>query len=277
MKRIIRVFPYRTSYTPDDDMVYIGLPDMLIPYHDEVHISCIFTWDRRYCRWLYYQWQGFTDKPVLLGGVAFGSEVKGFVQGMYLKSNVIFTSRGCNNKCGFCAVPNVEGKLHELPICKGNIIQDNNFLQCSIEHKNNVFKMLEGQKAICFKGGLETRLLDDHFINGIADLRIKELWLACDNDKALDPLADALKDLHKAGFNKNKIYCYSLIGDDMVKNEARLQKIFKLGAMPFAQLYQHFEDEKIKYSRQWKQFARQWQRPAAIISHCVNGTHYSDY
>ena len=87
--------------------------------------------------------------------------------------------------------------------------------------------MLKGQKAICFKGGLETRLIDDHFINGISDLSIKELWLACDSDKALDPLFYALKGLQKAGFNRNKIHCYSLIGDDMVKNEIRLQKIFK--------------------------------------------------
>ena len=68
MKRIIRVFPKRTNFTPEDAMVYIGGPDMLIPEHDEVHISCTFTWDRKKCEELQFQWQGFTDKPVLLGG-----------------------------------------------------------------------------------------------------------------------------------------------------------------------------------------------------------------
>lgn len=277
MKRIIRVFPERTSYTPMDNMVYIGMPDMFIPEHDEIHISCTFTWDREYCRELQYQWEGVTDKPVLLGGPAFGSPVKGFQQGLYLKGNVIFTSRGCNNNCSFCGVPKLEGPLRELPIYVGNIIQDNNFLQCGREHKDKVFQMLKGQKGICFKGGLETKLIDDHFINGIADLSIKELWLACDNDRALDSLADALKKLKKVGFNHNKIYCYALIGDDMDKNEVRLQKIFNLGAMPFAQLYQHFEDKKIMYSREWNQFARQWQRPASIKSHCLKGTSYKDF
>ena len=49
--RILRVFPERTSYTPDDSMVLIGLPpmDILIPPHDEVHISCIFMWHKKYC------------------------------------------------------------------------------------------------------------------------------------------------------------------------------------------------------------------------------------
>lgn len=277
MKRIIRVFPQRTSYTPDDEMVYIGMPDMLIPEHDEIHISCTFTWDREYCRELQYQWQGVTDKPVILGGVAFGSKVQGFNPGMYVKNGINFTSRGCNNNCSFCIVPKLEGKLQELPISPGNIIQDNNFLQCSTEHKDKVFEMLKWQKRICFKGGLETRLIDDHFVNGIADLRIKELWLACDNDSALEPLRVAMSKLQEAGFNRNKIYCYSLIGDDMEKNEARLQEIFKIGAMPFAQLYQHFEDTKIKYSRDWNKFSRQWQRPAAISAHCLRGTSFENY
>ena len=131
MKRILRVFPERTSYTPTDNMVYIGMPDMFLPDHDEVHV--IHLWGSILQRII--NGKGRTDKSVILGGVAFGSDVKEFQQGMYLKSNIIFTSRGCNNKCSFCVVPKVEGKLLELPICKGNIIQDNNFLQCSKEHK----------------------------------------------------------------------------------------------------------------------------------------------
>lgn len=270
MKRILRVFPYRTSYTPDDDMVWIGEPNMLIPDHDEVHISCTFTWDRPRCKDLFLDFQAITDRPVLLGGPAFKSKPDGFQQGMYLKSNVIFTSRGCNNSCRWCGVPVVEGKLVELPIVEGNIIQDNNFLQCSREHKEKVFEMLKGQSGICFKGGLETRLIDDHFVNCLVNLgvkRVKELWLACDTDSALEPLRIAVKKLNEAGFNRNKIYCYALIGDDMEKNEARLREIFNIGAMPRAQLYQHFEDEKIEYSKEWKRFERQWQRPAITKAH----------
>ncbi len=42
---ILRAFVRRTSYTPDDDMVWIGPPPMreLIPEHDEVHISVLCT------------------------------------------------------------------------------------------------------------------------------------------------------------------------------------------------------------------------------------------
>lgn len=279
MKRIIRVFPNRTSYTPTDDMVYIGMPDMLIPDHDEVHISCTFTWDRPRCRELLYHWQGATDKPVKLGGVAFESEVKGFEQGLYIKDNITFTSRGCNNNCKFCMVPRIEGKLVELPIIKGNVIQDNNFLQCSKEHKEKTFQMLKSQRGICFKGGLETRYIEDHFIECLVNLgtkKVKELWLACDDDKAIDRLRMAVEKLQAVGFNRNKIYCYALIGDDMGRNEDRLQEIFRIGAMPRAQLYQDFEDTKKVYSKDWQRFARQWQRPACIKAHCIKGTQYTD-
>ena len=183
--KIIRVFPEKTNYTPIDDYVFIGMPPFIIPEHDEVHISCAFTWDREYAKELKFQWEGRTDKPVKLGGVAFNSPVDDFIQGLYVKSNVIFTTRGCNNNCPWCIVPKQEGKLRELPICQGNIIQDNNFLQASRQHKEKVFDMLRTQKGICFKGGLEPGLIDDHFIDSITSLKIKELWLACDTNSSI--------------------------------------------------------------------------------------------
>ena len=277
MKRILRVFPKRTSYTPTDELVEIGLPQFIIPEHDEIHISCSFTWDKAYCEELAYQWEGRTNKPVKLGGPAFGSVTEDFIQGLYLKSNIIFTSRGCNNNCPWCIVPKLEGKLKELPICQGNVIQDNNFLQTDRTHKGKVFEMLKTQKGICFKGGLETDLIDDHFVSNITSLRIKELWLACDTDGALPRFKKAMEKLTKAGFNRNKIYCYCLIGDDMAKNENRLRQVYETGAMPFAQLYRDFTETKTEYSVDWNKFARMWSRPAATSAHMEKGTDYKNF
>lgn len=227
--KIIRVFPTKTSYTPIDDYVFIGMPPFIIPEHDEIHISCTFTWDRDYCEFLQYQWQGRTNKPVKLGGVAFGSPSDEFIPGMYVKPNIIFTTRGCNNKCPWCVVPKNEGRLKELPIHPGNILQDNNFLQASRAHKEKVFEMLKSQKGICFKGGLESDLIDDHFVNNVTSLRIKELWLACDTDSSLPSLKKACEKLKKAGFNRNKIYCYALsYGKNMEKDEARCRSLLHL-------------------------------------------------
>ena len=274
----IRVFSNRNSYTPDDDYVFIGMPPLIIPEHKEVNISCAFTWDKRYCEELAYQWEGRTNKPVKLGGPAFNSSTEEFTQGLYVKSNIIFTTRGCNNNCPWCGVPRLEGKLKELPICQGNIIQDNNFLQASRRHKDKVFEMLKTQKKICFKGGLEADLMDDHFISGIQGLSIKELWLACDTDARLSAFQKACEQLHRAGFTREKIHCYVLsYGKDMEKDEARARSVYEAGAMPFMQLFRDFTDTKTEYSKDWNAFARMWQRPAATRAHVEKGTSFNDF
>lgn len=280
----LRVFPgKRNQYTPDDYLVYcanykLDVPMFqMFPDFKEIHISCCFTWDKIFCEELKYQFEGFTKKPVKLGGPAFGSYAEDFTQGLYIKSNIIFTSRGCNNACPWCVVPKIEGNLKELPICQGNIIQDNNFLQTNISHKNKVFDMLRTQKQICFKGGLEPDLIDDHFINNITSLKIAELWLACDTDGDLPQFKKACEKLTRVGFNREKIKCYALIGDDMDKNEARLRVIYQVGAMPFAQLYRDFSDTKTAYSKDWNAFARMWQRPAVTRAHMEKGTDFRDF
>lgn len=262
--KIIRVFPHRNSYTPDDDLAFFDEPGLFIPDHDEVHVCCVFTWDIERCKELQFQWQGVTNKPVKLGGPAFGDAAGEFVPGMYVRQGITFTSRGCNNSCPWCFVPKREGKLRELPIVAGNVIQDNNFLQCSKTHRENVYSMLQDQRKISFRGGLETRLLTDWDIEQMAKLRINELWLACDTKGAIDSIQVACEKLHAAGFSQNKIRCYVLIGDDRQENENRLKSVYNAGALPFAQLFQPVE--RIEYSREWKQFARVWSRPAVYKS-----------
>lgn len=268
MSRILRVFARQTSFTPDDELCFFDAPPFapLIPEHDEVHISCTFTWDKPKARELAYQWEGATSKPVKIGGPAFNSSSAEFVQGMYLKPHIIFTTRGCNNNCPWCVVPKLEGKLRQLDsIPVGNVIQDNNFLQADRKHKDKVFEMLKTQKGICFKGGLEPDLIDDHFIDAIKGLHIKELWLACDTDARFSLFADGCTKLTKAGFDRNKIFCYVLsYGKDMAADEARAAKVYEAGAMPFMQLYRDFSETKTEYPKEWESFARSWQRPAII-------------
>lgn len=267
--RILRVFPKRTSYTPTDDLAFVGPPPMaeFIPEHDEVHVSCTFTWDMDEAEDLAYQWEGSTRAPVKLGGPAYHSPTDDFTPGLYVRNGIIFTSRGCNNNCPWCGVRQTEGKLRELPVVDGNVIQDNNFLQCSRQHKDKVFDMLRSQRGICFRGGLETDLIDDHFLSGISSLRIAELWLACDTDAALPKFQEKCAKLVAMGFTRHQLHCYSLIGDDMVREEQRNRAIWRAGAMPFSQLRQGFDRKRTEYSAAWKEFERTWQRPAVMYAH----------
>lgn len=202
----LRIFPgKRNQYTPTDPLAYCcggkDFPTMtldMFPDFKEIHISCCFSWDRQFCEDLKYRLEPYTKVPIGLGGPAFGSFAENFTQGFYLKENIILTSRGCNNACPWCIVSKIEGSLRELNICPGNVIQDNNFLQTNKAHKNKVFDMLRTQKNICFKGGLDPELIDNHFIDNITSLGIAELWLACDTDGSLPAFKAACEKLVSA-------------------------------------------------------------------------------
>lgn len=152
-------------------------------------------------------------------------------------------------------------ELDEFP--EGNIIQDNNILACSDQHRRKVWTMLKKQSQIEFKGGLEAMRVTTKIAEDLRSLKIKTLWLACDVPNALRLLRVAVEKLLKAGFTRNHLYCYCLIGKDREEEDNRLREIWDIGCMPFAQLYRD-PDNSICYPKEWKQFQRIWSRPAII-------------
>ena len=262
--KIIRVFPRRTSLSPVDNMAFYGNPGMFIPDHDAVHICCIFTWDIEKAKRLQFQWQGQTPKPVLLDGPAFGNSGGDFIPGRYVRPGVVFTSRGCPRRCVWgdmkCLVPDREGPLRLLPIYPGNFINDNNFLACPKPHRRNVYDMFKTQRGIEFPGGLQGDILTDWDIEEMRSLRIRKMFFACDHDGAISMIKKTAARLYAAGFKRDNLHCYVVIGDDMTKNEARLRAVYAAGMLPRAQLYQ--PEKWVEYSTEWKNFGNLWQRPA---------------
>jgi hypothetical protein len=259
MNGIIRVFPTQTNCAPTDDMAFFDLPGLFIPEHREVHICCVFTWDKPWAEYLKDAWEAVSPK-VKLGGPAYDDPGGNFIPGMYTKKGLTITSRGCPNNCMFCFVPKREGKLREIEIKAGNIINDNNFLACRRQHRRKVYDMLRTQAKIEFKGGLESHRLTDWDIEEMRSLRIWKLWLACDHPGNVPMVTRKISKLIQAGFTRDQIHCYVLIGDNMAENESRLETIYNAGALPFAQLYQ--PEQRIAYSKEWKEIARIWSRPA---------------
>ncbi len=258
--KILRVFVRRTNMTPRDEYAFVGNPPLFRPEADEVHVSCSFTWDLPKAHELLEAWHQYYP-VVKLGGMSCHNGT--FNPGMYIKYGVTFTSRGCNNQCPWCLVPEREGKLREIVIQPGNMIQDNNLLQCSQQHIAKVFTMLRSQHVIQFSGGLDSRLLTSEIADEIRGLRVMQVFLAADTKESLKPLEQAIKRL---SLPRDKIRCYALLawgGESISDSIERLHMIWELGAMPFAQLYQP-PDRYIKYPREWRQLARTWSRPATI-------------
>lgn len=261
--KIIRVFPRRTNMTPKDDFVFIGDPPMFRPKADEVHISISFTWDIDEGFRLAQAWHRYY--PIVgIGGPALRSIASTFQPGLYIKRGVTFTSRGCNNRCPWCLVPDREGKIKELPVMLGFLIQDNNLLQCSKIHIQRVFQMLRTQRKIQFTGGLDSRLLTDDIADDLHSLRISQLFLSCDTKEAINPLRKAIARLR--GLSRDKLRCYVLLafsGETISDATERLEMVWEAGAMPFAQLYQPPTEKRIEYSKEWRDLARIFSRPAA--------------
>jgi len=266
--QIIRVFPRRTALTPIDAFAFVGDPPLIgKPEANEVHVSVAFMWDIAEGERLASAW-GCYYKTVRIGGPAFNAKPDGFTPGMYLKSGVTFTTRGCNNSCPWCLVPSREGRLSEIvDFAPGYIIQDNNLLQANRDHVRCVFDMLNAQrKAAVFSGGLQSNLVSDWFAESLRGIRVESVFLAADTEPALKPLERAIKRLSFLG--RRRIRVYAMIaydGESLSDAEERLEAIWELGAMPFAQLYQPVACF-IHYDADWKRLVHKWSRPAAMVS-----------
>ena len=267
--KTLRVFIKRTSQTPDDDYVRIGMPDLFMPKDiDEVHISTIFSWDIEEALLLQKNYQQYYSK-VLVGGPAFANNSYNpkFTPGLYVKKGITITTRGCNFLCPFCLVDKKEGRFQEINIEAGNIIQDNNILLANRDHLRKVFDMLKTQKQIRFVGGLDKRLFKDWHIEELRSLRIKELWLAFDSWDNKKEFIVIMEKLKNAGFTRHQMRCYVLAGfnEPIQTGEERLRFVYDCGAMPFIQRYQDDKGDR-QISREDRLFVRKWSRPAIMES-----------
>ena len=92
--------------------------------------------------------------------------------------SLIFSSRGCDNSCAFCAVPKLEGQLNSAKrsikrlVYPGHtriILLDNNFLQ-SPHWKDICNELEELDKYVDFNQGIDARLVTDEVAQCLSNL-----------------------------------------------------------------------------------------------------------
>lgn len=273
MGDVIRVFPAKTAWTPVDDLSFVGLPPALsdrfslLPRSLPVFISVVFTWHRAIAERIAASWSQHFD-TVFVGGPAYDDAGDEFTPGLFLKAGCTITSRGCPKNCGWCSVPKREGKIRELTIKPGWIVQDNNLLACSPEHLRAVFDMLRAQdRAIFFNGGLDKHYLQPWHRELFDSIKIGELWFACDTGADITSLERAARILN--GISIEKLRCYTMIGyegETLADAERRCARVYELGFLPFCQLFQPINAPLKVYDNDWRKVHRTWARPAAYRS-----------
>ena len=119
-----------------------------------------------------------------------------------------------------------------------------------------------------FTGGLEAATLQDWHIDLLVKLQPRQMFFAYDKPGDLEALRYAGKKLNDVGFTLESriLRTFCLIGyknDTFEQAEKRLWHCVDAGFMPMAMLYR---DGKTEPTKDWKQFARVWARPAIIAS-----------
>ena len=262
---MIRVFAKKTKWTPTDDLAFYTKPPLFVRNWSKntlIMVSATFTWDIDKAYALARSWELHFDN-VQVGGPAFGDPGGVFVPNRFIKEGVTFTSRGCPKRCSWCLVRQREGKIRELEIQPGYIIQDNNFLACSRGHIERVFEMLAGQKkGIKFLGGLDIDYLKPWHVELFKKIKIGAcgLCVACDRQedlKRLDKAADLFSD-----FSIEKKRCYVLVGyngESQSTAQARCKAVLRKGFLPYAQLYRGIDAGPSR--GEWHDFCNFWTDP----------------
>lgn len=260
---IIRVFPRKAGWVPDDGMAYVGAPLLFREPAREVHVSCTFSWDMNECERLAREWRQFYSN-VKIGGPAYDTRPDDFVPGMYLKHGYTITSRGYHHRCAFCKVHEREGPLRELPIKDGWIVEDSNLLACSRRHIEAVLEMLSKQpEPARFTGGFENQLVTPWLCKALKEqIRTRVVYLAYDRQAQAKSLSRAAAMLLEHGIPRGAIRCYCLVGfgDDTVEEaEKRMRWAFTQGVTPFAMYYRPVETRQWRVPPgDWKDLVQNW-------------------
>lgn len=265
-------------------------------YPDRIYITSLFTW-----AWqpvheaVYYYKKYYPDAEVWLGGL-YASLIPEHAklcnpdklfQGIFWEAenlrpdyelleeymlkwdgSIIFSSRGCNNNCGFCAVPRLEGKVNSskdsirhliYPKYSRIIFWDNNILQSPTRDK--IFDELEdlGLKAD-FNQGIDANLITEEIAKRLSRLKLDsgggiKVRLAYDYAAKGPAVEKAIERLNSVGINGRRIMVYTLFNyaEDPENFLTRVKDILHWGAVCYPMRYEpNCALEKNKYvSPKW--------------------------
>lgn len=212
---------------------------------DKIFVTSLFTWSwKPVWRAVGYYKKKYPSSPVYLGGIYASlmpwharlsgadfisegilPEVESLMPDYGLRpdwdGSIIFSSRGCNRNCGFCAVPKIEGRLTAekssiknlvFPEHSKIIFFDNNFLWN--ENKFKIFEeVIELDKWVDFNQGLDARLIDEEIAEYLGRLRYQSsnsVRLAYDTIGEKKAVENAIQLLAENNIKKRRILVYAL-------------------------------------------------------------------
>ena len=181
-----------------------------------------------------------------------------------------FTARGCRLKCGFCVVPQKEGKpravnsLYDIwrPGTPRNVVLlDNDFFgQPAEQWRARVEEILSGGFKVSFNQGINVRLIDDTAAYWLARLpyyddqfKTRRLYTAWDNLKDERIFFEGVDRLERAGVPPQHLMVYMLVGYDPKETWERIfyrfDRMVERGIRPYPMVYNNARADLKRFQR----------------------------
>ena len=150
-----------------------------------------------------------------------------------------FTTRGCPNRCEFCAVPVLEGDFRQLDKWKpAPVICDNNILAGTRTHFSQVCRSLKKFPYVDFNQGLEARRLTIYHVFDLCELKAVKIRFAFDSWGEETTVHDAIELCKSQGLNDIGVYCLIGFDDNIESARDRLDLVRSWGIRPNPMRYQ---------------------------------------
>jgi hypothetical protein len=165
------------------------------------------------------------------------------------KASILFSSRGCIRNCGFCAVPQLEGKIATnssrisdlvYPGHTKVILFDNNFLASS-KWESTLDEIKSLDLRVDFNQGLDARLISPLVAKKLSQVKIdKVIRLSYDHRQNGPYVEKAIGLLKSEGISGKSILVYTLFNftDDPQDYFERMKDILRWGAVCYPMRYE---------------------------------------
>lgn len=198
--------------------------------------------------------------PRIRGGIATKvSKIKKAEQ--IINAGIGFTNRGCIRRCGFCVVPQKEGKLHHVaeigdllnPRSNVLILLDNN-ITADPDCIEKLHEIRDRGLVVDITQGIDVRLMTQEIAEALSEVKLlRSLHYAWDLMEFEDQVIRGIN-LLAQHIKPWKHMCFMLTGFNTTFEEDmyRFQKLNELGVDPYVMPYnKQFKSEKQRHFTRW--------------------------
>lgn len=177
--------------------------------------------------------------------------------------SIIFSSRGCNRRCPYCGVWQIEGSLNS---CKRTIkplvhpkhtriiFWDNNILQSP--YFREIFdELIDLGRKVDFNQGLDARLITDEIAQKLSEMRLVCVRIAYDYTGMQSDVRNAIEMINSHGIRRRNVLVYMLYNfqDDPDDFFHRMRDVLSWGAVVYPMRY-----EPLNALERWKFVDKNW-------------------